>query len=79
MAAAAGVCTCSRTGRSRLVIYLAPSVGRGVARWRVAATGYACTDALVHDLFLSVFGDDPEATLRLSPLSGHDIYQDIWS
>jgi hypothetical protein len=67
------------TDLSRLSIYLVPSDERGHVRWRVATNHQPFTSTLVHDLFLSVFGDDPEATLRLSPLSGHDIFQDIWS
>ncbi|HVA92887.1 MAG TPA: hypothetical protein VNL71_23970 [Chloroflexota bacterium] len=65
--------------RSRLSIYIAPSGERGRACWRVATSSQSFTRALVRDLFLSVFGDDPAATLRLSPLSGHDSFQDVWS
>jgi DNA-binding phage protein len=66
------------TDRSRLAIYVVPDGEHGRVRWRVATTGRPFTSALVHDLFLSVFGDDPEATLRLSPLSGQDLFQGIW-
>ena len=65
-------------GRSRLSIFLTPTFDRGRVRWQVARTGRPFTSALVHDLFLSEFGDDPEATLRLSPLSGKDLFQDMW-
>lgn len=61
-------------GRSRLSIFLMPAIERGRVRWQVARTGRPFTNALVHDLFLSEFGDDPEATLRLSPLSGQDLW-----
>ena len=67
------------TNRSRLAMYVVPGVEQGRVRWRVANGGQAFTSEIVHDLFLGVFGDDPEATLRLSPLSGHDRFQEPWS
>jgi hypothetical protein len=47
-------------------------------RWLVATDGTELTASLVHDFFLSVFGDDASATYRLSPLSGSNLFQTPW-
>jgi hypothetical protein len=55
------------TSQTRATIYLVPSVHDGRLRWIVARTGRAFTPHVVDDLLLSVFGDDPAATIRLAP------------
>jgi hypothetical protein len=70
---------CIGTSETRQSLYLAPVVDEGHVAWTIAATGAPFTVDLVHDLFLSVFADDPEATRRISPLSGADLFQSPWS
>jgi hypothetical protein len=65
--------------RTRLAIYVVPAIHGEQVRWLVAAKGTEFTADLVHDLFLSVFGDDAAATFRLSPLGGSDLFQTPWS
>jgi hypothetical protein len=55
------------TSQTRATIYLVPSVHGGRLRWIVARTGRDFTAHVVDDLLLSVFGDDPAATVRLAP------------
>jgi hypothetical protein len=55
------------TSQTRATIYLVPSVHGGRPRWIVARTGRDFTPHVVDDVLLSVFGDDPAATVRLSP------------
>jgi hypothetical protein len=55
------------TSQTRATIYLVPSVHGGRLRWIVARTGRDFTAHVVDDLLLSVFGDDPAATVRLVP------------
>jgi hypothetical protein len=63
------------TSQTRCTIDLVPiSRGPGV-RWVSPTSGDELTVKVLHDLFLSVFADDPQATLRLSPISGLDLYQ----
>ena len=50
-----------------------------VVTWQVAAPNAKLTPAVVQDLFLSVFADDPASTLRLSPLGGSDLFQSPWN
>ncbi len=64
---------------SRAEIQLVPRVERGKVAWQVAASSAKLTAAVVQDLFLSVFADDPAATLRLSPLGGSDLFQNPWN
>lgn len=54
------------TNQTRATIYLVASSSGRHMRWTVAATGTPFTERMVGDLFLSVFGDDPAATMRLS-------------
>jgi hypothetical protein len=54
------------TSQTRATIYLVPSVDSGRLRWLVSQTGNEFTARVVDDLLLSVFGDDPAATIRLS-------------
>ncbi|MGH2410849.1 MAG: hypothetical protein ACRDGS_10855 [Chloroflexota bacterium] len=68
---------CSSTSRGE--IHLVPHVERGKVSWQVAAPGGKLTAAVVRDLFLNVFADDPAATLRLSPLGGRDLFQSPWN
>ena len=49
------------------VIYLVPSIDGKRLRWIVPQTGREWTAGAVHDLLLSVFGDDQAATTRLAP------------
>lgn len=67
------------SNRSRLSMYLAPTEADGQVRWFVPDSDREFTSDLVHDLFLSVFTDDPSATRRLSPLSGSDLFETPWS
>lgn len=67
------------TSRTRAYIYLEPVRTGERMRWHVGDTGPEFTPALVHDLFLSVFADDPAATQRLSPVSGMDLFQVPWN
>jgi hypothetical protein len=63
------------TSQTRCTIDLVPiSRGPGV-RWVSPTSGDELSLNVIHDLFLSVFADDPQATARLSPLSGLDLYQ----
>jgi hypothetical protein len=55
------------TSQTRAIIYLVPSLDGGRLRWIVPRTGREWTAGVVHDLLLSVFGDDPAAATRLSP------------
>lgn len=55
------------TSATRATIYLIPAVVGGRLRWRMAATGSEFTARIVDDLLLSVFANDPAATLRLGP------------
>lgn len=66
------------TSQSRASIYLIPVLEKNHPGWRTEMTGLPFTTATVHDLFLSVFADDPASTLRLSPLGGHDLFQSPW-
>lgn len=66
------------SSQSRLSVDLVPEIDRGGTYWIVVASGTRFTARIVHDLFLSTFTDDPEATYRLSPLSGRDLYQTPW-
>ena len=65
-------------GGSRLAIYLVPETRGEQVHW-LAMDGTEFTLDLVHDLFLSVFGDDSAATFRLSPMAGSDLFQTPWS
>ena len=65
--------------QTRQPISLAPVLEAGTVRWQVASLGTWFDEDLVHNLFLSVFGDDPIATARLSPLSGIDAFETPWS
>ncbi|HWE63650.1 MAG TPA: hypothetical protein VHB98_18200, partial [Chloroflexota bacterium] len=67
-----------RPGRTRLPIYVVPEALGEQVRWLVATDGTELTAGLVHDLFLSVFGDDAAATFRLSCLAGSDLFQPPW-
>lgn len=63
------------TSQTRCTIDLVP-ISRGPnVRWVSPTSGDELSLNVIHDLFLSVFADDPQATARLSPLSGLDIYQ----
>lgn len=64
---------------TRSPIYVVPETHGEQVRWLVAANGTEFTADLVHDLFLSVFGDDAAATFRLSPLAGSDLFQTPWN
>ncbi len=55
------------TSQTRAIIYLVPAIDGRRLRWIVPPTGREWTAGVVHDLLLSVFGDDPAATTRLSP------------
>jgi hypothetical protein len=69
---------CIGTSETRQSLYLLPVNDDAQVAWTLAATGAPFTADLVHDLFLSVFADDPEATTRISPLSGTDLFQTPW-
>ncbi|HEY8284937.1 MAG TPA: hypothetical protein VIJ28_11185 [Chloroflexota bacterium] len=68
-----------RNSTGRAEIHLVPRMERGNVAWQVAAPRTKLTAAVVQDLFLSVFADDPAATLRLSPLGGADLFQNPWN
>jgi hypothetical protein len=53
------------TSETRATICLVPSVAGGRLRWIVSQTGKDFTARVVDDLLLSVFSDDPAATVRL--------------
>ncbi|GAC1435654.1 MAG: hypothetical protein NVSMB65_09640 [Chloroflexota bacterium] len=55
------------TSVTSAVIYLVPRLINGVPHWVVLPTGTEFTLDSVQHLFLAVFGDDPEATSRISP------------
>ena len=65
--------------QTRQPIFLVPVLQAHKVQWQVASMGTEFESDLVHDLFLSVFGDDPMATCRLSPLSGFDAFETPWS
>ena len=67
------------TSQTRQPISLVPVLEADTFRWQVASLGTWFDEDLVHNLFLSVFGDDPIATARLSPLSGIDAFETPWS
>lgn len=67
------------TNQSRLSMYLVPEKTATDVHWIVASSGLPFNIDMVHDLFLSVFADDPAATHRLSPLSGSDLFQTPWA
>jgi hypothetical protein len=63
------------TSQTRCTIDLVP-ISRGPrVRWVSPTSGDEFTLNVIHDLYLSVFADDPRATARLSPVSGLDLYQ----
>jgi len=66
------------TSTTRATMYLVPVTNGGRVGWQVAASGRPFDADVVHDLFLSVFADDPGATSRLSPLSGSSYFQTPW-
>ena len=66
------------TSSTRATMYLVPIVQGGRVGLQVAASGKPFDVDVVHDLFLSVFADDPGATSRLSPLSGSSYFQTPW-
>jgi hypothetical protein len=66
------------TSRTRATMYLVPATKRSRIIWQVAASGQPFDPDVVHDLFLSVFADDPSATSRLSPMSGSTYFQTPW-
>jgi hypothetical protein len=55
------------SSETRAIIHLTPRETDGTVCWIVRGTGAAFTGESVHDLFLSVFGDEPGATARLLP------------
>jgi len=55
------------TNQTRATIYLIASPNGRHMRWTIAPTGTEFTERVVGDLFLSVFSDDPAATMRLTP------------
>jgi hypothetical protein len=63
------------TSSTRATMYVVPMEKRGRVAWQVAASGQQFDADVVHDLFLSIFADDPAATSRLSPLSGTVYFQ----
>ncbi len=65
--------------QTRQPIFLVPVLQAHKVQWQVESMGIEFDKDLVHDLFLSVFGDDPMATCRLSPLSGFDAFETPWS
>lgn len=65
--------------QTRQPISLVPVLEPTAVRWQVASLGIWFDEDLVHNLFLSVFADDPIATARLSPLSGLDTFETPWS
>jgi hypothetical protein len=65
--------------QSRQSISLMPILWAGEIHWQVVSLNRRLDEGLVHDLFLSVFGDDPMATARLSPLSGFDGFETPWN
>jgi hypothetical protein len=64
--------------QTRQPISLIPVPAVDSIRWQVAPLGVWFDEELVHNLFLSVFGDDPFATALLSPLSGIDAFETPW-
>lgn len=66
------------TSSTRATMYLVPMETRSRVVWRVATSGRTFDADVVHDLFLSIFADDPAATSRLSPLSGGGYFQTPW-
>ncbi len=70
---------CIGNSQTRLSMALMPTPADDSILWQVASMGKQFDDDLVHDLFLSVFDDDPMATARLSPLSGFDAFETPWS
>jgi hypothetical protein len=65
--------------QSRQSISLMPILGPDQIQWQVVSLDRQLDAGLIQDLFLSVFGDDPMATARLSPLSGFDAFETPWS
>lgn len=55
------------TSETRATVYLVPTIEGGRLRWLLPRTGTEFTARIVDDLLLSVFGNDPAATRRLSP------------
>jgi hypothetical protein len=66
------------TSSTRATMYLVPVTKKSRVVWQVAVSGRAFDAGVVHDLFLSVFSDDPAATSRLSPMSGGAYFQTPW-
>jgi hypothetical protein len=54
------------TSETHATIYLVPSIDGGRPRWIVPRTGQEFTARVLNDLLLSVFSDDPAATVQLS-------------
>jgi len=64
--------------QSRAGIHVTPVRDGTCVRWQAAHSGAPLTEETIHTLFLSEFGDDPIATLHLSPLAGTDLYETPW-
>jgi hypothetical protein len=59
-------------------MYVVPVEKGGQVAWQVAASGQPFDAAVVQDLFLSIFANDPGAISRLSPLSGASYFLTPW-
>jgi hypothetical protein len=64
---------------TRACIRLVSAIAGSQMRWFFASQGAEFTADIVHDLFLSVFGDDPLATFRLSPMAGAELFETPWA
>jgi hypothetical protein len=67
------------TSKTPPYIYLMPLVDGAKARWIVTATSAPFGRTTVRDLFAAAFGDDEEATARITPLVGFDLFNTPWS
>ena len=67
------------TSKTPPYIYLMPLVDDAQVTWIVTATRAPFSKAMVRDLFSAAFGDDDEATARIAPLVGFDLFNTPWS
>jgi hypothetical protein len=63
----------------RAAIYLVPALELEPIHWSVQRTGHPFTARDADDLFLAVFDEDAEASKRLAPLHGVDLFVTPWS
>jgi hypothetical protein len=68
-----------RLSCAKSAICVIPSIDAETPRWLAQASGTELTIAVIDDLFQATFSDDVDATRRLAPLYGVDLFATPWS